>query len=378
MAFPSGYTSYDEYVVQSSKVDDDLADFPVYVDLSDLSSQFWSTVRSDGGDIRVTLDDGTTQLPVEVVTIDTGGETGEIHFKASSLSASANTTFRIWVNGSDAMPAADSTYGSEAVWSDYGAVWHLDEDPSGTAPQAVDATGNGNDLTSSGSMTDTDEVAGRLGNGWDFDGSNDYASGSASFTGDTEGTVSAWLNRSGGSDTWLGVSDLGSNNNFLSLGCDINGKIAGRLKTTVDQWEWVGTASETAIPTSSMAFTAFTIGSGGNAAYLWDDDHSGAATPFYADGSSSSTEWLDDLSNLDTVAIGARRIGSTGQFWGGVIDEVRIRSSAVSSSWLITEYANQSDHSTWAVVTAKTSGASAASDAPFSPRPLFRFIRRVA
>lgn len=55
--------------IDSTKVSADLTDFPVYVDLSDLSADFFSNVKTDGSDIRVTKDDGTTEVPREVVAI---------------------------------------------------------------------------------------------------------------------------------------------------------------------------------------------------------------------------------------------------------------------------------------------------------------------
>ena len=49
--------------IQASKVDADLTDYPIYVDLSNLPSDFHNNVKSDGGDIRVTKADGVTELP---------------------------------------------------------------------------------------------------------------------------------------------------------------------------------------------------------------------------------------------------------------------------------------------------------------------------
>ena len=40
--------------VKASVVDDDLTDYPVYVDLGEFDASFFSTINADGGDIRVT------------------------------------------------------------------------------------------------------------------------------------------------------------------------------------------------------------------------------------------------------------------------------------------------------------------------------------
>lgn len=48
----------------------DQTDFPVYVNLNNLPAAFHSHVnQTDARDIRVTKDDGTTELPREVVFI---------------------------------------------------------------------------------------------------------------------------------------------------------------------------------------------------------------------------------------------------------------------------------------------------------------------
>ena len=80
-----------EVVIQASKVDANLTDYPVFVDLSDLPAGFFASVQSGGGDIRVTQSDGVTQQAREIVVINTGSSTGIAHFKASSISSVPNT-----------------------------------------------------------------------------------------------------------------------------------------------------------------------------------------------------------------------------------------------------------------------------------------------
>ena len=65
----------------------------------------------------------------------------------------------------------------EGTWtSNYAAVWHLSEDPSTTncgSDEICDSTSNDNDGNMSGSMTSGDSVTGKIGDGIDFDGSDD-------------------------------------------------------------------------------------------------------------------------------------------------------------------------------------------------------------
>ena len=122
--------SYRQALVQDhTKVpNNDQVDFKCYLDLNNMSSGFFSHVKSDGGDIVVTTSDGTTQVPLEVVYVNTGGSKGEIHFKCT-LSHVSDTTFYVYYGNSGAsQPSASSTYGSQNVWNGsitYRGVWHL-------------------------------------------------------------------------------------------------------------------------------------------------------------------------------------------------------------------------------------------------------------
>ena len=74
MAFPTGYTKYQEITIDHTKVGADQTDFIVFVNLADMvlaGADIFDTCRSDGGDIRATKSDGTTQLATELVAIDT-------------------------------------------------------------------------------------------------------------------------------------------------------------------------------------------------------------------------------------------------------------------------------------------------------------------
>src|SRR5690606_376653 len=130
-------------------------------------------------DIRVYSDEAkTTELAREVVSCDTGTETGELHVKIPSLTTS--TVIYIDVDGSRTEPAADSTYGSEAVWSDYEFVSH--------DGGITDSTGT-HTPTNSGATTG---VSGKLGDAVSLDGLDDYIN--PKFAIDTQkGTLSFWV-----------------------------------------------------------------------------------------------------------------------------------------------------------------------------------------
>jgi hypothetical protein len=73
--------------INSEHIDTPLTQFPVYINLSDLGVDFFTNTHNNGGDIRVTTDDGITEVPRELVSCDIDNQTGELHFpRAVTLS----------------------------------------------------------------------------------------------------------------------------------------------------------------------------------------------------------------------------------------------------------------------------------------------------
>lgn len=133
--------------IDRSKVAANLVDFPIYVNLADLPADFHTNVRRNAGDIRVTKSDGKTELPREVVFYNPRTATGELHFKNTGLLSSAtDTDFYIYYGNSGAVDyPASSTYGRNNVWTDYEAVYHLED--------TSDSSGNERTLSQHGTTT---------------------------------------------------------------------------------------------------------------------------------------------------------------------------------------------------------------------------------
>ena len=100
-----------------------------------------------GGDLIAYTDSSkTTQLAVEIEQFVTGASPSVVIWVKVP---SASTGATIYLEADDAQnsqPAASSTYGSESVWSDYLAVYHMRGAP-------TDATGNGYTATLVGTPT---------------------------------------------------------------------------------------------------------------------------------------------------------------------------------------------------------------------------------
>jgi len=178
-----------------------LTDFPMLFSVTDTDLAFTdfggNVASSTAGDIVFTSSDGITKLSHEIEYY--ASTTGEIAawVKIPSLSNSVDTTIYIYYGNA----AADDQQDAANVWdSNYMMVQHLSEDPSGSAPQMLDSTANNNDGTSSGTMTTSDQVAGKIDGSLEFDGNvaqDDLITVPNSSVWDnitTAITISAWVN----------------------------------------------------------------------------------------------------------------------------------------------------------------------------------------
>jgi hypothetical protein len=219
----------------ATKVDADLADYPVYVDLHDLPAGFHANVnQTDARDIRVTTSNGTTEVPREVVFYIAASDTGELHFKGD-VDGDTDTDFYIYYGNSGASePAADATYGKNNVWTNsYGAVYHMGE----ASGNLADSTINGYTMTAAG--TPGYAQAGKLGSSVQFSNDDDFyrnASPPAIFQSvPTSITLSAWMNST--DFNTLRVISLHGDNGNAYLGVNTSGTIHWNVNQVTSSWK---------------------------------------------------------------------------------------------------------------------------------------------
>ena len=348
--------------VNNAQVDADLTDYPVYVDLSTLPAGFHANVKSDGSDIRVTAGDGTTELPREVVVYDAATDTGELHFKASSVANATDTEFYIYYGNAGASDYGRAdTYGTENVWnSNYRAVYHLQEDGNTTASGYLDSTANDRHATGV-SLTASSDVTGKLGVATTLDGSADYLtlpSGIITLASATdEITMQAWVNSDstgGKNDPILSGRVAANENGILTLGIGRDG-----------------------VDNAGTGFAAFIVrdnGSGGlqhahdNVDISNDAWHmvhltrnSSKAKALYVDGISKATGTDTMASGItgDLAGLGAERKwiatnfpsgDAPARYFQGEIDEARVLGVPLTAAWIDAEYSNHNTPTTFYTV----------------------------
>ena len=128
----------------------------------------YSDFRTNGADIRFVASDEVTVLDHEIEQWDFG-DVSQIWVRIPNIASQTDKGyFYMYYDNPAALDAQNKT----GVWGDYWAVWHLNENPSGTAPQFKDSTANMRDGTSS--PTAPTSIQGVIGSSVNLSNGADY------------------------------------------------------------------------------------------------------------------------------------------------------------------------------------------------------------
>ncbi len=336
--------------LQSGQVSGNQVDFPVYVDLSEMPSGFWNQVESTGADIRVTANDGTTELPLEIVEINTGAETGELHFKASNIAGGSNTDFYVYFGNSAASArSANHAYGSNNVWkNDYKGVYHLGEATNNNADNFEDSTSNDNH--GSGTSMNTTAVSGQLSTD-----AQDFDNATAKYI--DLGSQGTNYSNAMSMSMWVNVSDQASDHTAVQIGN--NGNSGFQMDINSDETVsakgydtgWNVSTSGSSISTGTWTHVAASWSGAGNELKLFVNG---------VEQSSPATLSSNASMNASSTRIGV--YGSNDQYFRGKIDELRMANGSRTAGWYVTEYNNHSNTATFYSIAAMEGRADSAGD----------------
>lgn len=299
-----------------------------YYDLANAPAGFWAVVKNGGGDIRVTKSDGTTEVAREVVSCDTGGETGEVHFDTTGILTGSDVTWYIYYGNAGASDYAEGDpYGREAVWeAAYKFVSHMNDDPD--TSHILDSTSNDNDGTKVGAGTPAENTSSKMGAGQTFT-SGEYID--AGFNPDADigdgnpFTLQSWMyltSYPSAYATFMSAHESvrwymfikGDNDPFIGIG---------------------GEYHETAgVPITPNDWSRVTVVYDGNNLLVYTN----------AGGPATDVFGVEDFPNT-SLYIGRAKNGTNP--FVGTQDEIRISSGARSGNWITTTYNNQNDPSTF-------------------------------
>lgn len=325
---PSDYDRRLPITENSTEIVSNENGFALYFDLSNIDSSdpWWNVVQNDGGDVRVTTDaDGTGQLPLELVSINTTAHTGEMHFKYNITNTTADT-YHLWAGTSNtsSQPAVTDTFGRNNVWTQYDLVYHMGS----TTPD--DATGNhGGGSVSQGNPSITQEG---MGTAVLFDGDDAIDTGWSPSYGGGKFTQTAIVNPDSQGDS----GDDGS----IASTFDSNEASQGTLFSIRDGGSFRGYISNNPDMQGGNANV------GTNEWVTWRRDGSNNVN-IYENGSSvASGSGGGSFTGGNVVVGGVPDSGLQGsRNLHGTISELRLTSNILSTGWISTEYNMQNDNS---------------------------------
>jgi len=281
--------------------------------------------KNQGGeDLRITTDSaGTTEIPFEIVSLDTVAETCEIWTKIPTLDYDDNTSIYIWYGNANALPySASDTYGSQAVWSDYAGVFHLNNN--------LDSTSYSNSASNIGTPTYT---TGKIGNGFSLDGSSDALQipDGAELT-LSNGTLQAWANPTSiASSQMILTSNLtGNNSGDFRFWLNTSGYLVFDINNGTSDIKLTG---DDALSTSTWSFASAVFGTGGMKIYK-----NGVL-----DNSNATTTAIGTVSWDWFIGVWKYTASDLVNWFVGMLDEIRICSLQRSADFQVTEYNNQND-----------------------------------
>ncbi len=331
----SSWGSHSKLVFDNSGQTEDLTNFPVLVTQNSGRIDYGKT-QDNGEDIRFI--DGTTGAELKY-EIEEWNESGDslVWVRVPQIDGSSPTD-HIWLyydNGS-----ASDDQDAAGVWTNgYEAVWHLKE--AYVAPgDFKDSTLNGRHGSGLGAGGDpTQSTAGKIGNAQSFDGDDGISAlGYTGVTGTSSRTISAWFTNNESSDTQTIAS-------YGDQGGAVGEKWTQNL-TALDSYRtalFIGGVNE-----NTKGDTTF-LNDG-----LWHyvvitltDDGSPNLNEvaIYVDGADDGAT-ASSSQAINTTPSSPFRIGhplNDGNYWLGLIDEVRISNTARSPDWIAAQHLSMTD-----------------------------------
>ena len=344
--------------IPATVINGTVTNFQTYMNLVNLTlPSFWTNVKADGGDIRMTTSDGVTQVPLELVTFNAVAKTGSLYYTAPSLTNAASDTFFIYYgNPAATFPDPISLYGSTRVWKDYDAVFHM----GGSGQTYHDSTING--FNGSGVRT-TRTTTGKF----QDQAAGDNTNGTGIFlpvnnTLDEPGrllTYDAWFRCAATLGIVNTVAALPNTNttkgNFFGISIDTAGILQYELNTTATS-STVNVVSATVYSLATISLNTATATTGNYRGYLNGIQRVNA------------NQTVAITNSTLPVAIGNR--GTAASFYlNGLVDEVRIARAFRQLNWHVTLYNNMNTNNTWQTFGAQEQQADAPGSSPIDVPP---------
>ncbi|HEX8950859.1 MAG TPA: DUF2341 domain-containing protein, partial [Polyangia bacterium] len=318
--------------IDNTKVSGALADFPVWIDLTD--ADLAAHAQANGSDIFFTAADGTTRLDYEIQGWSAASHRLLAWVRVPSLGSGAPTVIYVVYGAVNPAPTPNAP---GVFTSSFAAVWHLDD----ATPAAAIADATGTHAGTPALTAATSAVSAKLGNGLSFTGSNDTIGFTNPLTGNHAHTISVWVSQ-------RSVTHASA---VVVVGTPM-----------MSQARWLDahfTSAVLAVGFYTNDWTTSTnLDGAGWTLVHWVFEGANGKNHLYQNGVeiAGSPQMLSGVNTTGTTGvIGHAPEPAYGTNMGldGTIDELRIATVARSAGWISTEYANQSSPGTFYAVGAE-------------------------
>ncbi|MHC4544674.1 MAG: DUF2341 domain-containing protein, partial [Planctomycetota bacterium] len=341
---PCEYSSWRQITIDNTKVSgtSDLSNFPLLVSLS---GDWLKTTTADPINGRITnnngydiifKDTGGTQLDHEIEDYDGTNGTLIAWVRIPTLSYNTDTVIYIYYGNSCISSSQENVTG---VWdSNYKGVWHFKETPT-VDSYAYDSTSNNNDGTFEASMTAADQAAGQINGSLDFEGTDDYVdsgNGASLIIYNSDFTWEAWAKLDAKAQDREVISKAGDEVTVFPI----------ELRYDLGEDNWQFNVNDGAWQYAKYTQAAPQIDTWYHIVGVRD----GSTIRIYINGVEGAvTDTIGTLtdSSAFSLYIGRLLAPSDPRHFDGQIDEARVSNIVRSADWILTEYNNQNDPSTF-------------------------------
>ena len=341
----TGWDSTKKYAITiaAADVSADEVDFPHLLNIGVASGKTALNTTAiftelGASSLKIAVEDGDSgnQCYVEIEQWDSANLTAQLWVKIPSLSSTVDTVVNLYYDSAQAdnttYVGVTTTVPAQNVWDAYfAAVYHMAQDPSGTAPQILDSTANANHGTTYGTMTSADLVDGLIGKAINFDGVDDYI----------EIPYSSTLSLNGTAGLTLEFVLYGHTNTYAAMAANDDGGSGYMVRASTGTTLFFSSAGAGYnSPAGVISTTAFDC-----VAYT----HIGSApTQYYVNGTSVYSYTIAAVPDTTSVTRIGRRVNGT-DIYDGIIGEVRFSNVFRSANWEnLTNLSNRDQLVTWA------------------------------
>ena len=364
----SGWNNRIKLIIDHTRIEAPLSNFPVLVHLSqssgikgtDVSPVFYELETSENRKkIAFTTGDGITQCYAEIEKWDVNSKQAVIWVKMPFISDQLDTIFYLYYdrhqNDNSSMVGDTGSDPAQKVWDSYFTlVMHMAESGNGIEGEFKDSSAKGHNGTGGGSNPERvpNPIESKIGNGQLFDGVDDYIEvpDRDDFSPPISGslTISAWISPA--------VLDFNNSTEFI--------RWMGKGKSSighVQEWHFVMYNQNGNDRPQRISFYLYSpAGGDGSGSYTqvpvemnqWvyiTGKVDNRYTYMYRDGClTGKDDWVSygirPKDGSEPVRIGTQYLGTPYDWWNGRIDEVRISVTARSDAWIKASYYSEDDN----------------------------------